>query len=111
MDAQSNENITMSRYAFERMQAKDERNDHWRNIALIWACVIILVLIILLVVTNVLWLRAWNDYDYVDDQTYEDIALDADGSGDANYIGQDGVINNGEYQNNTETQNEITNPQ
>lgn len=104
MSEQNDNMITMSRYAFERMQAKDERSDHWRNVTII-------VLIVLLVVTNAMWLIAWNQYDYVDDQTYEDIALDADGSGDANYIGQDGVINNGEYQNNTETQNEITNPQ
>lgn len=26
-----NEQITMSKYAFERMQAKDERNDRWRK--------------------------------------------------------------------------------
>ena len=28
----NNDNIVMSRIAFERMQAKDERNDRWRNI-------------------------------------------------------------------------------
>lgn len=77
--------VTMSRIAFERMQAKDERNDRWRNI-------IILVLIILLVVTNAMWLVAWNQYEYVD--TYEDVQLDAD-SGNANYIGNDGDITNG----------------
>jgi hypothetical protein len=64
-------NIIISRYAFERMQTKDEKNDRWRNI-------IILVLIILLVVTNAMWLVAWNQYDYVDD--YE-IEAQQDGEG------------------------------
>lgn len=64
-------NIIMSRYAFERMQTKDEKNDRWRNI-------IIITLIILLVVTNAMWLIAWNQYDYVDD--YE-IEAQQDGEG------------------------------
>lgn len=81
----NNDMISISRIAFERMQAKDERNDRWRNI-------IIMVLIILLVVTNAMWLVAWNQYEYVD--AYEDVQLDAD-SGNANYIGNDGDINNG----------------
>lgn len=79
-------NIIMSRYAFERMQAKDEKNDLWRNI-------IIITLIILLVVTNAMWLIAWNQYDYVDDY---DVDLDAGGGGDANYIGNNGDISYGE---------------
>lgn len=81
-----NDNIIMSRIAFERMQAKDEKNDHWRN-------VIILVLIILLVVTNAMWLIAWNQYDYVDSY---DVELDSGEGGDANYIGNDGDISYGE---------------
>ena len=64
-------NIIISRYAFERMQTKDERNDRFRNI-------IIITLIILLVVTNAMWLIAWNQYDYVDD--YE-IEAQQDGEG------------------------------
>jgi len=82
----NNDNIIMSRIAFERMQSKDEKNDHWRN-------VIILTLIILLVVTNAMWLVAWNQYDYVD----EDYSVDMDtgSGGDANYIGNDGDIEYG----------------
>ena len=79
-------NIIISRYAFERMQAKDEKNDLWRNI-------IIITLIILLVVTNAMWLIAWNQYDYVD--TY-DVDLDSGEGGDANYIGNNGDISYGE---------------
>lgn len=72
-----NDNITMSRIAFERMQAKDERNDKWRNI-------IIILLIILLVATNLMWLIAWNSYDYF----IEDYKIEAkqDGSG-VNIVG------------------------
>lgn len=80
-------NIIISRYAFERMQAKDEKNDLWRNI-------IIITLIILLVVTNAMWLIAWNQYDYVDEEEYS-VELHSDDGGNANYIGNDGDIHNG----------------
>lgn len=83
---ENDNNIIMSKYAFERMQAKDERNDRWRNITII-------ILIILLVVTNAMWLVAWNQYDYVDDYS---IDVASDGGGDANYIGNNGDINYGE---------------
>lgn len=71
MENKNDEMITMSRYAFEKMQSKDERNDHWRNVTII-------ILIILLVVTNAMWLVAWNQYDYVDDYS---ISAEQDGSG------------------------------
>ena len=80
----NNDNIIMSRLAFERMQAKDEKNDRWRNI-------IIVLLIVLLVITNAMWLWAWNQYDYVDDYT----SVEADDGSNANYIGHNGDINNG----------------
>lgn len=89
---ENNDNIIMSRIAFERMQSKDERNDRWRNI-------IIILLIILLVVTNGMWLWAWNQYDYVETEDYS-IDLDADDGGNANYIGNDGDIYNGESDSN-----------
>ena len=81
-----NDNIIMSRIAFERMQSKDERNDRWRNI-------IIIILIALLAITNGMWLYAWNQYDYVS----EDITVDGE-EGNANYIGNDGNIYNGEQE-------------
>lgn len=85
-----NDNIVMSRIAFERMQAKDERNDRWRNI-------IIILLIVLLLVTNAMWLVAWNQYDYVDDTTIE---AEQDGSG-VNIVGG-GDIKYGTEGNNTQ---------
>lgn len=89
---ENNDNIIMSRIAFERMQSKDERNDRWRNI-------IIVLLIILLVATNGMWLWAWNQYDYVETEEYS-VDLDADDGGNANYIGNDGDIYNGESDSN-----------
>lgn len=85
MENTNNENIVMSRYAFERMQAKDERNDKWRNI-------VIIILIVLLAVTNGMWLYAWNQYDY----SSEMVTVDTDDGGDANYIGESGNIYNGD---------------
>lgn len=82
----NNDNIIMSRIAFERMQSKDERNDRWRNI-------IIILLIVLLVLTNFIWLIAWNNYDYVSDDY--SVEMEADGNSNANYIGHNGEINNG----------------
>ena len=90
----NNDNIVMSRLAFERMQSKDEKNDRWRNI-------IIITLIILLVVTNAMWLIAWNQYDYVDEETYS-VDVDANDGGNANYIGNDGDIYNGADNSNEE---------
>lgn len=89
---ENDNNIIMSRIAFERMQAKDERNDRWRNI-------IIVLLIILLVATNGMWLWAWNQYDYTEENT----TVRADGDSNANYIGRDGTISNG-GDNNRKTQ-------
>jgi hypothetical protein len=89
---EKNENIVMSRIAFERMQAKDERNDLWRNI-------IIVVLILLLVATNAMWLYYWNLYDYVDDYSVE---VDSEGDGNANYLNGEGDINNGQSESDSE---------
>lgn len=83
---ENNDNIVMSRIAFERMQAKDERNDKWRNI-------IIVLLIVLLVVTNGMWLWYESQYEYVTDDY--SVELDTGDGGDANYIGNDGDINYG----------------
>lgn len=95
---ENNDNIVMSRIAFERMQAKDERNDRWRNI-------IIVLLIILLVATNAMWLWAWNQYDYVDDYSIE---MEADDGSNANYIGNNGDITNGGKDQSTEDKNKDT---
>ena len=91
-----NEQITMSKYAFERMQTKDERNDRWRNI-------IIVILIVLLALTNGAWLYAWNQYDYSSTETVD---IKADGDSNANYIGNDGSITNGGTNNSKKDKNQ-----
>lgn len=85
-----NEQIVMSKYAFERMQTKDEKNDRWRNVTII-------ILIVLLVVTNAMWLIAWNRYDYVDGYSIE---AEQDGEG-INILGG-GDVNYGAESNNTQ---------
>lgn len=90
---ENNDNIVMSRIAFERMQAKDERNDKWRNL-------IIILLIVFLVLTNGMWLWAWNSYEYVADDY--SVNMEADGNSNANYIGHNGDINNGSSDNSTQ---------
>lgn len=91
----NNETITMSRIAFERMQAKDEKNDLWRN-------VIIVILIFMLVISNGAWLIAWNQYDYSSTQT----EIKADDGSNANYIGGNGEIKNGSNDNRKEKDTE-----
>jgi len=86
--------IIMSRIAFERMQAKDERNDIWRNR-------IIVLLIILLVITNGLWLYFWNQYDYVS----EDYSIEADQDGYGVNIVSGGDLDYGTDSNYTQTEN------
>ena len=98
----NNDNIVMSRIAFERMQAKDERNDFWRNLTIIF-------LIILLVITNAMWLFAWNQYDYVDEEYAFD--MNADDGSNANYIGNNGDIYNGSESDSNSQTDEIEDAQ
>lgn len=91
--AENNDNIVMSRIAFERMQSKDERNDIWRNR-------IIVLLIILLVVTNALWLYYWNQYDYVSEDYIE---VEASQDGDGVNIASAGDVDYGADSNDSQT--------
>lgn len=90
---ENNDNIIMSRIAFERMQAKDERNDKWRNI-------IIVILIIALLLTNGLWIWYESQYEYVESYT----SVEADDDSDINYIGHNGDINNGRTNSDKDTE-------
>lgn len=56
--------------------------------------VIIILLIVLLVLSNLVWIYEWCQYDYIDTES-EEIDVDADDGGVANYIGRDGDITNG----------------
>ena len=76
----------ISYFVFESVQARNER-----TIKRLWISTIILV--ILLFVSNALWLYEFTRYDY---ETYS-VDMDAGETGDAlyNYIGEDGDIYNG----------------
>lgn len=82
MSTLTNDKVVMSKIAFERMQAKDERNDHSKNI-------IIILLILLLVVTNGMWLFAWMNNNIGDDYSVE---IEQNDSGDINYTTESIII-------------------
>ena len=73
---------------YEATQARTERTIKRLIISLIIA-------ISLMFITNIVWIYSWMQYDYVstDDCSVE---LDANDGGNANYIGNDGDIINGE---------------
>lgn len=52
--------------------------------------IVLAATILLLFASNALWIYEWNQYDY------EDVTVDSQDGGNANYIGASGVINNGE---------------
>lgn len=54
--------------------------------------------ILLLFVTNAVWLYTWNQYDY------SDVTVDSQDGGNASYIGASGVINNAEGDSKEENQ-------
>ena len=66
-----------------------------RQIRRMWIAV--LVLIVALIGTNFAWIVYENSFEEV--VTTEEIIVDADDNGNANYIGQDGNIYNGEDNN------------
>ena len=69
----------------EAAMARNERNVKRMIVSLVAA-------IALLFASNALWLWAWNSYDY----SSEEIIIDSQDGGNANYIGNDGDIVNGE---------------
>lgn len=69
---------------WEGEKARDERR-HRRDF------IVKLVLIVLLFLSNAIWLYAWTQYDYVSES--EIITVDGGEQGKANYIGRDGSIN------------------
>lgn len=68
-----------------------------RQIKRMWVALI--MSIALMFFTNMIWIGVFSSYDY----SSEEIIVDAEDNGNANYIGQDGNIYNGEN-NSAETQ-------
>lgn len=79
--------ITMSSADWQRNEQRHES----REKRLVW---VIVFLICLLVGSNIAWLIYENSYEDV--ITTEEITVDAESDGVANYIGNDGDIYNGE---------------
>lgn len=53
--------------------------------------VMLIIMLVLFFASNMAWLYVWNQYEYVD----EAVTVDSDDGGNANYIGNDGDIVNG----------------
>ena len=83
-----NDKLTVPYIVYESMLDKEDRQQR-RLVA------VIVLLIVLLVTTNVVWLFVWNQYEYEYTDEYS-VELEADEGGNANYIGEDGTIYNGE---------------
>jgi hypothetical protein len=85
-------NVVVPYIVHEATVARQER-----QIKRLWVAIIVLIGAIFLM--NAAWIEAWTSYDY----SSEEIIVDAEDNGNANYIGQDGNIYNGE-DNSAETQ-------
>ena len=82
--------------AHESALARSERHNKR-----LW--IVILVLIVALIGTNLAWIVYENSFE--DIVSTEEIIVDAEENGIANYIGQDGNIYNGEDNNKENNQN------
>lgn len=80
------DNMTVPYIVYESAMARSERHIRRLVIALI-------VAIVMMVISNLAWLYMWNGYEYVGDSSQ--VTVDSN-TGDANYIGDDGDIINGE---------------
>lgn len=82
------EDKTVPYLAYEATQARHERSSKRLVIALI-------ITVALMFATNAIWLYAWMQYDYEGTATETRVDVDSR-TGPANYIGDNGVINNGQ---------------
>lgn len=80
-----NEQMTVPYIVFEGSMARAERHIKRLVIALI-------VAVIMIAATNIAWLILWNSYEYVGETS----EIHVNGEENANYIGNDGDITNGE---------------
>ena len=72
-------------FVYERTMARFERT-------IKRLIIVIIVAVVALFATNTAWLCVFNSYDVVT----EEVAVDSNDGGNANYIGASGIINNGE---------------
>ena len=79
------EKLSVPYIVYEGEMARSER--HVKRLTILLA-----VAVLLMVVTNAIWIYAWNAFEYAEEHT---VTIDS-GEGIANYIGNDGSIVNGE---------------
>lgn len=79
--------ITLPVYVYEEEQVRHERREKRLIIAVIIA-------VILLFISTCVWIAFVSQYEV----SSSDVLVDTEGSGNANYIGQDGDIYNGKDQ-------------
>lgn len=97
------ENKNIPYIVYESTQARNERAIKRLILALIIATSLIFA-------SNLAWIYAWTQYDYVDNEEELRVHISTEGGGDANYIGNDGDILNGEDNSIQKTDNQSTNP-
>ena len=88
---------------YESAQARNERTIKRLIAALIIATILIFA-------SNIVWSYIWTQYDYVETEEELRVHISTEGGGDANYIGNDGDIVNGENNSIQETNYESKNP-
>ncbi len=100
----TNDIMTIPYIVYESEQSRSER-----NIKRLISAIIILIAIVF--ASNLVWLYAWCQYDYVSEET--SVTVDGGGDGNANYVGNntnyvgnDGDINNGENNGKDAVENE-----
>ena len=76
--------------------------------------VVLIVTTSLLFASNIVWAyiytKTMSEYDYIETEEQLRVHISTEGGGDANYIGNDGDILNGENNSIQKTDNQSTNP-
>jgi hypothetical protein len=91
-----NSQVVFTEYAYEAHEARQEREKKR-----LW--IVILVLIAALIATNIAWII--YECSFEDVITTEEIIVNSEDNGNANYIGQDGNIYYGENYDQEKNQN------
>lgn len=95
-EAHGDGKVIFTERGYEAHEARHEREKKR-----LWT--VIIILIAALIATNFAWIVYENSFEDV--VTTEEIIVDAEDNGNANYIGQDGNIYNGEDYNKENNQN------
>lgn len=80
----NDEKMCVPYIVYEGEMARQER--HAKRLIIMLA-----IMLVLFFASNMAWLYVWDQYEYVDD----DVTVDSQDGGNANYIGNDGDIING----------------